>query len=212
MEKFKTIINNAEAEIVEKRSKFIANIYYVKSLEEVEEKLKAIKKKYFDSRHNCYAYRIEDEDTIIERASDDGEPSGTAGAPILNILNKMELMNVLVIVTRYFGGILLGTGGLVKAYSQATKMAIENAKFAIEENGILAEINLNYNDFENFKYCCRKSNVKIIDTEYLNNIRCKIEATNEEKEELIRYVDKNEIKIVNFTILQNKKIRKNIEI
>ena len=129
MEKFKTIINNAEAEIVEKRSKFIANIYYVKSLEEVEEKLKDIKKKYFDSRHNCYAYRIEDEDTIIERASDDGEPSGTAGAPILNILNKMELMNVLVIVTRYFGGILLGTGGLVKAYSQATKMAIENAKF-----------------------------------------------------------------------------------
>lgn len=133
MEKFKTIINNAEAEIVEKRSKFIANIYYVKSLEEVEEKLKDIKKKYFDSRHNCYAYRIEDEDTIIERASDDGEPSGTAGAPILNILNKMELMNVLVIVTRYFGGILLGTGGLVKAYSQATKMAIENAKFAVEE-------------------------------------------------------------------------------
>ena len=156
MEKFKTIINNAEAEIVEKRSKFIANIYYVKSLEEVEEKLKDIKKKYFDSRHNCYAYRIEDEDTIIERASDDGEPSGTAGAPILNILNKMELMNVLVIVTRYFGGILLGTGGLVKAYSQATKMAIENAKFAVEENGILAEINLNYNDFDNFKYCCRK--------------------------------------------------------
>ena len=152
MEKFKTIINNAEAEIVEKRSKFIANIYYVKSLEEVEEKLKDIKKKYFDSRHNCYAYRIEDEDTIIERASDDGEPSGTAGAPILNILNKMELMNVLVIVTRYFGGILLGTGGLVKAYSQATKMAIENAKFAVEENGILAEINLNYNDFDNFKY------------------------------------------------------------
>jgi len=131
MEKFKTIINNAEAEIVEKRSKFIANIYYVKSLEEVEEKLKDIKKKYFDSRHNCYAYRIEDEDTIIERASDDGEPSGTAGAPILNILNKMELMNVLVIVTRYFGGILLGTGGLVKAYSQATKMAIRRCRYRI---------------------------------------------------------------------------------
>ena len=128
MEKFKTIINNAEAEIVERRSKFIANIYYVKSLEEVEEKLKAIKKKYFDSRHNCYAYRIEDEDTIIERASDDGEPSGTAGAPILNILNKMELMNVLVIVTRYFGGILLGTGGLVKAYSQATQNGYRKCK------------------------------------------------------------------------------------
>ena len=85
----------------------------------------------------------------------------------------------------------------------------DNIKFQLEHYN---KGYLNYNDFDNFKYCCRKSNVKILDIEYLNNIRCKIEATNGEKEELIRYVNKNEIKIMNFTILQNKKIRKNIEI
>lgn len=211
MEKFKTISNNVETEIVEKKSKFIANLYYVNSLKDTEEKLKDIKKKYFDARHNCYAYRVINEENIVEKSSDDGEPSGTAGAPMLNILSKMELVNVIVVVTRYFGGILLGTGGLVKAYSDATKKAIENSQFAIEEKGIIAEVKLNYNDFENFKYCCKKTNVKIIETEYLENISCKFEATNEEKENLIRYIDKNEIKIVDFTILQNKNIRKNIE-
>lgn len=211
MEKIKTICGNSEAEIVEKKSKFIANLYYVNSSEEIEEKLNYIKKKYYDARHNCYAYRIKEDENIIERASDDGEPSGTAGAPMLNILKKMELMNVLIVVTRYFGGILLGTGGLVKAYSDATKKAIENSKFAIEEAGITAEMKLNYNDFENFKYCCRKSNVNIINTEYLDNIICKFEATNEEKEELFKYMDKNDIKIVDFIILENKNIRKNIE-
>lgn len=212
MEKFKTIYNDSEAEITEKKSKFIANLYYVNSLVEIEEKLKNIKKKYYDARHNCYAYRIVEDESIIERSSDDGEPSGTAGAPMLNILKKMELVNVLVVVTRYFGGILLGTGGLVKAYSEATKKALENSKFAIEESGIIAEIKLNYNDFENFKYCCKKSNINIINTEYLDNIICKFEATNEEKEELLKYIEKNEIKIVDFMILENKKIRKNIEI
>ena len=212
MEKFKTIYNDSEAEITEKKSKFIANLYYVNSLAEIEEKLKNVKKKYYDARHNCYAYRIVEDESIIERSSDDGEPSGTAGAPMLNILKKMELVNVLVVVTRYFGGILLGTGGLVKAYSEATKKAIENSKLAIEESGIIAEIKLNYSDFENFKYCCKKSNINIINTEYLDNIICKFEATNEEKEELFKYMEKNEIKIIDFIILENKNIRKNIEI
>lgn len=212
MEKFKTIYMDAEAEIVQKKSKFIANIYYVNSLESVEEKIKEVKKKYYDARHNCYAYRIVKDEEIIEKSSDDGEPSGTAGAPMLNILKKIELANVLVIVTRYFGGILLGTGGLVKAYSDATKKAIEEAKITIEEQGIIGEIKLNYNDFENFKYCCKKCNINIVDTEYLEEITCKFEATNEEKEELVRYMEKNEIKIVEFRILENKNIRKNIEI
>lgn len=212
MEKIKTISNDSEAEIIEKKSKFIANLYYVNSIEEVEEKLKNLKKKYYDARHNCYAYRIIKDNAIIERASDDGEPSGTAGAPMLNIIKKMELANILVVVTRYFGGILLGTGGLVKAYSEATKKAIENSKFAIEESGIIAEIKLNYNDFENFKYCCKKSNINIINAEYLDNIICKFEATNDEKEELLKYIEKNEIKIIDFKILVNKNMRKNIEI
>ena len=109
---FKTILEKEiQAEIVEKKSRFIANIFYVETVQEAEEKIKQVKKQYFDARHNCFAYSIFQKDGIINRFSDDGEPSGTAGAPMLNILNSKELTNALVIVTRYFGGILLGTGG-----------------------------------------------------------------------------------------------------
>ena len=121
---FKTIKQNASAEVVEKKSKFIANIFYVESREEAESIIKEVNKKYHDARHNCYAYRIVTEEGIVEKASDDGEPSGTAGAPMLNILSKNNLGNLLVIVTRYFGGILLGTGGLVKAYSSACALGL----------------------------------------------------------------------------------------
>ena len=119
------------AEIVEKKSKFIAKIVKVSSEEEALEELKNIKKEHRDARHNVFAYRIAN---ASERFSDDGEPSGTAGVPILDILRGEKLQNVLVVVTRYFGGILLGTGGLVKAYSSATKDAIALAEMAIEEN------------------------------------------------------------------------------
>ena len=125
---FKTILENTTSEIVEKKSKFIANIFYVENEEQAENKIKEIKKKYFDARHNCIAFRVIENEKIIERFSDDGEPSGTAGGPMLNILQKNNLCNVLVVVTRYFGGILLGTGGLVRAYSEATMKAIDEAK------------------------------------------------------------------------------------
>ena len=114
---FKSIKHNASAEIVEKKSKFIANIFYIESKEEAENLIKDINKKYHDARHNCYAYSIMTKEGIINKMSDDGEPSGTAGNPMLNIILKKELINVLVIVTRYFGGILLGIGvGFVIRY------------------------------------------------------------------------------------------------
>ena len=133
MEKFRTILQNATSEIEEKKSIFIANIFYVENIEEVERQMKGIKKKYFDARHHCYAYRIIEQAGIKEKQSDDGEPSGTAGAPILNILQKNELINVVVIGTRYFGGTLLGTGGLVRAYSDATLKGLSAAKIGITE-------------------------------------------------------------------------------
>ena len=117
MENFATIKEEVYVEIVEKKSKFIAHLFPVENVEEAENIIKETKKKYYDARHNCIAYRIVDKSKVIEKASDDGEPSGTAGAPMLNILQKNNLANVLIIVTRYFGGILLGTGGLVRAYS-----------------------------------------------------------------------------------------------
>lgn len=99
---FKTIEKPSEAVIIEKKSKFIANIFYVESEEEAEEILNKTKKKYYDARHNCYAYRIKQKDRIVQKQSDDGEPSGTAGGPMLNILEKQGIVNILVIVTRYF--------------------------------------------------------------------------------------------------------------
>ena len=118
MDGFKTILEkNVTAELVEKKSKFIANIFYVESVNEAEEKIKNVKKQYYDAKHNCFAYIISEDNVLTKRFSDDGEPSGTAGAPMLDILEKQKLYNVVVIVTRYFGGILLGTGGLVRAYS-----------------------------------------------------------------------------------------------
>ena len=171
---YKTIKENVSAELVEKKSKFIANLFYIESREEAEDIIKMQKKKYYDARHNCYAFRVLGEDGIIEKSSDDGEPSGTAGAPMLNILSKMEITNILVIVTRYFGGILLGTGGLVKAYSNLTKLALEKAEISMLEEGFVYKLELNYSDLENFKYFMKNNEIKILKEEYFENVKLSI--------------------------------------
>lgn len=171
---YKTIKENVSAELVEKKSKFIANLFYIESREEAEDIIKMQKKKYYDARHNCYAFRVLGEDGIIEKSSDDGEPSGTAGAPMLNILSKMEITNILVIVTRYFGGILLGTGGLVKAYSNSTKLALEKAEISMLEEGFVYKLELNYSDLENFKYFMKNNEIKILKEEYFENVKLSI--------------------------------------
>ena len=123
---YKTVKDLGIAEIVEKRSRFIASVRPVSTEEEALEYLNMLKQKYWDARHNVYAYIIRENN--IMRYSDDGEPSGTAGVPVLDILKREELCDVIVVVTRYFGGILLGTGGLVHAYSKAAKEGIEAAR------------------------------------------------------------------------------------
>lgn len=210
MEQFKTIMQNAKAEIEEKKSRFISNIFYVDSVEEVEKNIKQIKKQYFDARHHCYAYRIIEQAGIKEKQSDDGEPSGTAGAPILNILQKNELINVLVIVTRYFGGTLLGTGGLVRAYSDATLKGLSAAKIGIQEPGYVMKVIIAYKDLEKFKYYCHKHGIIIVEIIYENNIICTIELTKEKKEELTQEKQK-EIIIIENTVLEEKYIKSNIE-
>lgn len=186
---FKTIKENVSAEIVEKKSKFIANLFYVETREEAEEIIKDINKKYHDAKHNCYAYRIYNETGVTEKSSDDGEPSGTAGAPMLNILSKNNLANVLVIVTRYFGGILLGTGGLVKAYSSATALALEKANIIEKNIAELYKIEIDYTDLNKFKYFANKNNINILKEEYLINIELQVALQNE------KILDKNEINI-----------------
>ena len=167
---FKSIKENASAEVVEKKSKFIANVFYVESREEAEEIIKKLNKQYHDARHNCYAYRVITSDGIIEKASDDGEPSGTAGAPMLTILSKNNLANVLVIVTRYFGGILLGTGGLVKAYSESCCLGIEKAEIVEKYVAQVYKIELGYSDLDKFKYFAKNNDIIILNEEYLENV------------------------------------------
>lgn len=125
-EEYRTVTDTAQGQIIEKKSKFIATIYHVETEQEAISVIEAAKKQYWDARHNCYAYVL-GENSQIMRFSDDGEPSGTAGKPILEILKTRGLTDTLVVVTRYFGGVLLGTGGLIRAYGDATLKAIDNA-------------------------------------------------------------------------------------
>ena len=181
MKKNNTIEKEEISELIEKKSKFIASVYHIESIKEAEEKLMQVKKRYHDARHNCYAYRVIEEKNIIERSSDDGEPSGTAGAPILNILKQENLCNVLVVVTRYFGGILLGTGGLVRAYSQSTKEVIEKSNIVLKQEGYVVEIEVEYKDFEKLKYFCKIKDIKIINVQYLENIIVQMEIKSNQK-------------------------------
>ncbi len=210
MEKFKTILEkNTTAEIIEKKSRFIANLFYVETPQEAEDKIKQIKKKYYDAKHNCFAYITLNGNEIQKKSSDDGEPSGTAGAPMLEILEKQSIYNVVVIVTRYFGGILLGTGGLVRAYSDSLKEAIKKSTLVEQEPGYEAEIKLSYADFEKFKYYCNKNNINIINSEYSDFIICKIEVNDAEKNRLeIEFREQNNFKIMTFDIIRQKNISK----
>ena len=210
MEKFKTILEkNTTAEIIEKKSRFIANLFYVETPQEAEDKIKQVKKKYYDAKHNCFAYIILNGNEIQKKCSDDGEPSGTAGAPMLEILEKQSIYNVVVIVTRYFGGILLGTGGLVRTYSDSLKEAIKKSTLVEQEPGYEAEIKLPYADFEKFKYYCNKNNINIINSEYSDFIICKIEVNDAEKNRLeIEFREQNNFKIMTFDIIRQKNISK----
>ncbi len=197
----KTIIEGKTAEVTEKKSRFIANIFHVENVTEADEKIKQINKKYYDAKHNCYAYIVDG----IEKCSDDGEPSKTAGAPMLDILKKNQFTNVLVIVTRYFGGILLGTGGLVRAYSEATKRAIENSEVVEIVSGERYIIEVSYENVNNVLYWCNKLNIKICENVYETSIKLTIESTKEDKEKLINNVEMENIKVVNSNIFIEKR-------
>lgn len=204
---FKTIKDNVTAEIVEKKSKFIANMFYIESMEEADKLVKEIKKKYHDARHNCFAYILETgEEGLLVKYNDDGEPSGTAGAPMLNILAKEGLSNVLVVVTRYFGGILLGTGGLVRAYSEAVQKALENAERIDKTKGYIAKIEIEYSDLEKAKYYLKQKNIKIKDIKYSESIELIVEIGKNISEEFTNNVQNMNFKIINFRIIEEKYI------
>lgn len=178
---FQTIEKDVSKSLEVKRSKFIANAFYIESEDEAKQKIEGICKKYFDAKHHVYAYKL----TNIERCSDDGEPQGTAGTPLLDIIKRKNLNNILVVVTRYFGGILLGTGGLVKAYSDAFIMALNTANIVSKDIGIEAKVTLKYENLEKFKYLCSNLGLEIEDSKYDLNILVTICGKKENFERLL---------------------------
>lgn len=201
-----TIKDYIQSEIVEKKSKFIANIFFIESVEEAENKIKEIKKKYHDARHNCSSYRVLEEGKIIEKSSDDGEPSGTAGGPMLNILQKRDLVNVVVIVTRYFGGILLGTGGLVRAYSDVTQNAIEEAEKQEIILGKEFEVKVDYSSLEKLKYYARINSINISKIEYGNEITCILQISNQNTNKFLEDIEKKNLNIIEYKEIGEKYI------
>lgn len=197
-----TIKKSAETEITEKKSKFIGEVFYIETVQEAEEKLREINKKYHDAKHHCFAYRVMEQEQIIERCSDDGEPSGTAGAPMLQIISKNDLINVIVIVTRYFGGILLGTGGLVRAYSKATNDSLEKAEIIEIKKGERIQLTILYKDLQFIKYYCEKNSIKIVKTDFSEEPKVTIELTEVQKEKFLNEIQKKQINIKKIQLIQ----------
>ena len=169
MDKIKIVYRGGEGEIVEKKSRFIATVCPIHSEEDAVMFIEKIKKKYWDARHNCHAF-ILGERNEISRCSDDGEPSGTAGKPMLDVLLGAGLHNVCVVVTRYFGGTLLGTGGLVRAYSQAVQAGLENSLIVEKKLCCRMKIYTDYNGIGKIQYILGKSPAITLNTEYTERV------------------------------------------
>lgn len=180
---YKTIAEGGTAELVEKKSRFIAHTFAVSSEEEVTKQIERIKKQYWDARHNCWAYVIGVE-TPVQRCSDDGEPSQTAGKPMMDVIMGMELHNVLVIVTRYFGGTLLGTGGLVRAYSGATRAGLENSEIITQTYGVKLKIHTDYTGLGKIQYILAQNGIEVLDTVYESAVEIYAMVSMTEKERL----------------------------
>lgn len=169
-ESFQTISDLYQAEIVEKKSRFIATLAPVSTPEQAVDFIKEMKKKYWDARHNCSAYILGTKQQVMH-SSDDGEPSGTAGKPILSVLSGHNLYNVVAVVTRYFGGTLLGTGGLVRAYSRSVEECISNAVLKKMIFASQIQINCSYNDVGKLQYMFAQNDVTLLSSEYSDSVR-----------------------------------------
>lgn len=169
-ETYRTIFEGGQGEIIEKKSRFIANVRLVENEEEALAFLEEMRKQYWDARHNCYAYVI-GENRELTRCSDDGEPSGTAGRPMLDVILGEDLYNTAVVVTRYFGGTLLGTGGLVRAYAKATQEGIRNSKIIEKYWGVKLQVTTDYNGIGKLQYIAGERGLSVLESEYTDVVR-----------------------------------------
>ena len=183
MIKHKAVYRGGSGEIIEKKSRFIANIKSVETVEEAQAYIEEMKKKYWDARHNCSAFSVGVE-RITTRCNDDGEPSGTAGKPILEVISGSGVHNIVIVVTRYFGGTLLGTGGLVRAYTDAARAGIENSDIVEKIPGKRIELSMDYTDLGKVQYLLAQNEVFIEETEYTDKVIIHALFPKEEKETL----------------------------
>lgn len=161
-------------EVVEKKSRFIAHVIPVNSEEEALEIIESLKKEYWDARHNCYAF-VCGANNEVQRFSDDGEPQGTAGKPILEVLLNKNVHNTLILVTRYFGGTLLGTGGLIRAYGQAALEGLKDAKIEEVFEGVAFELSVDYESIGKIKYNMVQFGVGDAEEEYGEEVTLQIQ-------------------------------------
>ena len=188
-----TFINEYEYEFEEKKSKFISIVFHIETEEDFNNKLNDIKIKYPKATHYVYAYKLID----TARMNDDGEPSGTGALPIMNVIDKENLINIGIIVVRYFGGTKLGAGGLIRAYSKAASKLIDKDRLNVLEDGYLIDIELKFSDLKDIEYIVNTTNSKIINKSFDNTIIYTIEV----KKKNINSFDKYNYKIKKDTMI-----------
>lgn len=184
LEKYKTIYQGGVGEIIEKKSRFIATVRLAESEEEALRFIEEMRKKYWNATHNCFAYVIGENRECV-RCSDDGEPGGTAGKPMLDVLLGEGLYNTVVVVTRYFGGTLLGTGGLVRAYSKAVSEGLAKSKVIEKQYGAIVEIQTDYTGIGKIQYFIGERKIPILSSEYTDKVTMQIILPKSEVEHFV---------------------------
>lgn len=184
---YRVVYEGGEGEIVEKKSRFIATVRPIETEEEAVAFVNEMKKKYWDARHNCSAFVIGSRQEVT-RCSDDGEPAQTAGRPMLDVLLREGITNVAVVVTRYFGGVLLGTGGLVRAYQSATQAGLAASKIIEKRQGKKLIIHTDYNGLGKLQYLFGQQKTAILDTEYAADVVLTIFVPVEQKDFLYKEI------------------------
>lgn len=181
MEQYYSVLKECSGELVEKKSRFIGYISPVQNESEANLFLNKIREKHWDARHNVYAYVLKNG---ISKSSDDGEPHGTAGVPILNVIKNNNLYDTIIVVTRYFGGILLGTGGLLRAYSQAATLAISNAQIVTFKFSNIFKLTCKYDQYNKILSVLENFNAKVDESTFLDDINLKFHVQVEKTEDL----------------------------
>lgn len=183
-----TIKSAHETEIVINKSRFIASIYPAETEEEAKAFIQSKKKEHHDATHNCSSYII-GPTMLIQKANDDGEPSGTAGVPMLEVLKKQQLHNVVVVVTRYFGGIKLGAGGLIRAYGSAVSQVIKEIGRIILLEAIPFKITLDYDQTGRFEHELQQTDYQLVDTSYTDKVTYTINVIASEEDNFISFLN-----------------------